>query len=100
MKGYQSVNVLTDDGLLSGYLVEQNDDEITISIATDAGKPRKISMDDVVGVKELEKSTMPEGLANLCGSRDGFLDLAKFVIDINRGGPKLLRQLKRKAKVE
>ena len=100
LKGYQSVNVLTDDGLLSGYLVEQNDDEITISIATDAGKPRKISMDDVVGVKELEKSTMPEGLANLCGSRDGFLDLAKFVIDINRGGPKLLRQLKRKAKVE
>ncbi|QDT12620.1 PVC-type heme-binding CxxCH protein [Planctomycetes bacterium K23_9] len=100
LKGYVSVNVLTDSGVYSGYLVEETDDEITISIATDAGKPRTISQDDVEAVKEMKQSTMPAGLANLCGDRQGFLDLAKFVIDINQGGPKRLRQLKKKAKVD
>ncbi|MFK8112728.1 MAG: PVC-type heme-binding CxxCH protein, partial [Rubripirellula sp.] len=101
LKGFQSVNVLTVDGVsLSGYLVEETEDEITISIATDGGKPRKIAQDDVEAIKELSQSTMPAGLANLCGNRQGFLDLVKFVFEINRDGNKRLRQLKRQAKVE
>lgn len=101
LKGFTSVNVLTVDGVsMSGYLVEETDDAITISIATDGGKPRVIPIDDVEAVKEMKQSTMPTGLANLCGDRQGFLDLAKFVIDINSGGQKRMRQLKRAAKIE
>ncbi len=33
-------------------------------------------------------------------SRQGFLDLAKLVIDINRGGQKRLNQVKKEAKVD
>ena len=101
LEGFQSVNVITIDGVaLSGYLIEENDDEITISIATDGGKPRKIPQDEVDDVIVLKQSTMPTGLANLCGDRQGFLDLAKFVIEINRGGPKRLNQLKKQAKID
>ena len=101
LKGFQSVNVITGDGVsLSGYLVEETDDSITISIVTDAGKTRTIDKEDVEDVSKIKQSTMPAGLANLCESRQGFLDLAKFVIDINRGGPKRLNQLKRQAKVK
>ncbi|MEM9645262.1 MAG: c-type cytochrome, partial [Planctomycetota bacterium] len=101
LKGFQSVNVLTVDGVsLSGFLVEETDDEIAISIASDGGKNRVIPIDDVEEVFEIKQSTMPTGLASLCGDRQGFLDLAKFVIEINQGGPKTLKQLKRKAKIK
>ena len=101
LKGYRSVNILTVDGVgLSGFLVEETDDNITISIATDAGKTREISKDDIEEMSPLKLSTMPPGLANLCGTREGFLDLVKFVMEINQGGPRRLKQLKKQAKVE
>ena len=101
LKGYQSVNVITDEGeQLSGYLVEETDKAITISIAAEAGKKRTIEKNEDVEVIPMELSTMPAGLASLCKDRQSFLDLAKFVIEINQGGPKRLKQIKRKAKVE
>ena len=100
-KGFQSVNVITNDGgALSGYLADETDESITISIATDAGKLREIKKDEVDEVIKLEQSTMPAGLANLCVNRQGFLDLARFVLEINRDGPRRLRQLRRAAKVK
>lgn len=101
LKGYQSVNILTVDGqTLSGYLVDETAKEITIRIATEAGKTRVIPMDDVDVVAPMRQSTMPTGLANLCGDRQGFLDIAKFVIDINRDGQSRLKELKKQAKVK
>jgi putative heme-binding domain-containing protein len=101
LPGYQSVNVLTVDGqTLSGYLVDETAKEITIRIATEAGKARVIPMDDVDVVAPMRQSTMPAGLANLCGDRQGFLDVAKFVIDINRQGQSRLKELKKQARVK
>ncbi|WP_044301107.1 DUF7133 domain-containing protein, partial [Rhodopirellula sallentina] len=100
LEGYQTANVITVDGaILSGFLVEETDDDVTLSISADQGKPRVIPMDDVEDVITSNTSTMPAGLANTLESREQFLDLARFVMEINDGGPSKLKELKRKAKI-
>ncbi|MCR9211060.1 MAG: GDSL-type esterase/lipase family protein [bacterium] len=101
LEGYQTVNVITVDGaILSGFLVEETDDKITLSIAADQGKPRTIPIDDVEDVLESQNSTMPPGLVNMLKDRQEFLDLAKFIFEVNEGGTKKLNQLKKKAKIK
>lgn len=101
MDGYQSVTIFTVEGkAISGYLVSETEDEVTLTLMAESGKKRVIPMDDVDELVRMKKSTMPEGLANLCGSREGFLDLARFVLEINSGGPKQLNRLKKRAGVE
>lgn len=101
LEGFKSVNVLTIDGVfLSGFLLEETEESITISIANEGGKHREIPLDDVDEMADMKLSTMPAGLAGTLQNRGEFLDLAKFVIDINRDGPKRLRQLKKEAKVD
>lgn len=100
LKGFKSVNVLTVDGaVFSGYLVEQDDDRITLSIVAQKGKRQDIPLDDVDEIVEAKVSTMPAGLAKSLKDRGEFLDLARFVLEVNQGGRTALRQLKRKAKV-
>ncbi len=101
LAGYQSVNVYLDDGrTVSGLLVEETDDNITLSLPAEGGKRRTISSDEVDEVDVSSVSTMPAGLAALLKDRDEFLDLAKFILDVNKGGEKQLRALKRQAKVK
>ena len=101
LKGYQSVNVITVDGAaISGFLVEQDDDNITLSISAEKGKHRVIPQDDAEEIIESNVSTMPAGLAASLKSREEFLDLAKFVLEINQGGDKVLKSLKKEAKVK
>lgn len=101
LAGYQSVNVMTTEGaIVSGYLVEKTDEKITLSIVAQKGKRREILMEDVDDIAESKISTMPAGLAGTLADRGEFLDLARFVLDINQGGLKRLKELKREAQVE
>lgn len=101
LAGYQSVNVMTVEGtIVSGYLVAKTDEKITLSIVADKGKLREILMEDVDDIAESKISTMPAGLAGTLANRGEFLDLARFVLDVNKGGVKTLNALKRQAKVE
>lgn len=98
LAGYQTVNVVTLDGaVLSGFLIAETDDSITLSIAADQGKPRVISLDDVEEVIKSDTSTMPLGLAASLQDRDQFLDLARFVIEVNEGGRPKLNRLKKQS---
>ncbi|WP_246113042.1 PVC-type heme-binding CxxCH protein [Allorhodopirellula solitaria] len=98
LEGYQTANVITVDGaILSGFLIEETEDEITLSIAADQGKPRVIPMDDVEDVITSKTSTMPVGLANTLQSREQFLDLTRFLIEIRDGGPTKLNRLRKQA---
>lgn len=98
LKGYRSVTVITDEGtVVSGYLVEKTDEKLTISIPTQRGKRREIPTDSVEEMIESKLSTMPAGLANLIQNREEFLDLARFVLEVNRDGVKRLRALRRRA---
>lgn len=98
LDGYRSVTVLTIDGVaISGFLVKEDEDKITLRIPTDAGRNREIPLDDVEDMMVLKNSTMPEGIANQLESREAFLDLAKFVLEVNKGGKKRLKELKKEA---
>jgi len=100
LKGFQSVTVVTDQGsVLSGYLVERSDEKLTLSIAAQKGKLLDVSIDEIDEIVESTQSTMPAGLAKSFNDRAEFLDLARFVLEINRGGLAKLRQLKKKANV-
>ena len=101
LEGYRSVTVVTDEGaVLSGYLVKQTDQKITLSIAAEKGRLREIPADTVDEIVESKTSTMPAGLAKSFENRDEFLDLVRFVFEVNRGGQSTLRQLKRKANIQ
>ena len=100
LKGFQSVTVITDEGaVLSGYLVDRNDEKLTLSIAAQKGKLVDVAIDSIDEMVESKLSTMPAGLARSLKDRAEFLDLVRFVLEINRGGEAKLRQLKRKAKL-
>lgn len=101
LKGYRSATVVTAEGtIVSGHLVSKTDEKVTLSIVAEKGKLREIAMEDVDDVVESKVSTMPSGLAATLKNRGEFLDLAKFVLEINKGGVKALRTLKRTARVE
>lgn len=96
LKGYQSVTVITDDGrFTSGYLVEQNDKKIVLSIAAEKGKLREIPADQIDEIIASPLSTMPAGLVRSLADREEFLNLARFVLEVNKGGKRKLRALKR-----
>lgn len=101
LKGFQSVTVITDEGaVLSGYLVNRNDEKLTLSIAAQKGKLVDVDVDSIDEMVESKLSTMPAGLARSLQDRADFLDLVRFVLEINRGGETKLRQLKKKANVK
>ncbi len=101
LKGYRSVTVITDEGqVVSGYLVAKTDEMLTVSIATQRGKLREIPTDTVEEIIESSKSTMPAGLPSLLKDRKEFLDLARFVLEVNRGGSKRLRALRKQANID
>lgn len=100
-KGFQSVTIVTDEGqALSGFLVQETDEAIIISVAAEKGRHRTLSKESVDDLVRAQVSTMPAGLSGFCGDRQGFLDLVRFVIEINRDGPNRLKKLKKRVKVE
>jgi hypothetical protein len=80
-------------------LVDQTDEKVTISIAAQKGKRQDIPRNEIEEIVESKVSTMPAGLARALDNREDFLDLARFVLEINKGGLKRLNQIKRKAKL-
>ena len=76
------------------------DEAIIISVAAEKGRHRTLSKESVDDLVRAQVSTMPAGLSGFCGDRQGFLDLVRFVIEINRDGPNRLKKLKKRVKVE
>jgi putative heme-binding domain-containing protein len=93
-KGFEQVIVITDNGLVvTGF--KTSDDGTTIVLREPAGgKEFKIAKDEVDEVVPSPKSAMPPGLVNQLGSRDQFLDIVRFLMEINEGGPARLTELK------
>ncbi|MCA8989197.1 MAG: c-type cytochrome, partial [Planctomycetaceae bacterium] len=91
-KGYESVTVLRIDGtVLTGLKLSQNETETKIRDTT--------GQDVVIPAAEIEEvvlnklSIMPAGVINTVGSRQQFLDLARYVFAIRDEGPELAREL-------
>ena len=93
-KGFEQVVVITDKGLVvTGFKTSDDNKEIVLREPA-GGKEFKIKKDEIDEVVPSPKSAMPPGLVNQLGSREQFLDIARFLMDINEGGPDRLKKLK------
>jgi putative heme-binding domain-containing protein len=85
-KGFETVQVLTVDGkVLTGVLVAQSDESVQLRDPS-TGKTVEVNEDDIEAVATSELSVMPEGVAGQIGSRQAFLDLVRYLIEIRDGG--------------
>ncbi len=87
-KGYETVSVLTNEGLmLSGMVVRQDDRVVVLRSRKNVDQIITIRRDDIDEIKPGKKSNMPDELANELKNRQQFLDLLRYVIDIRDRGP-------------
>ena len=78
---------------MTGFHVSE-DDEFLVLREPAAGKEIELYKEDLVAQKMDELSAMPLGLANQLPSRDGFLDLVRFLMEVNELGPERQAELK------
>ncbi|MFO0928420.1 MAG: DUF6797 domain-containing protein [Gemmataceae bacterium] len=92
-KGYEPVTVLTTAGKsVTGLLVRDDKDGLVLRDPA-TGKPIAFKADEIDERQVSKTSIMPEGLANQLASRQQFLDLAHYLIQIHEGGPARAAQL-------
>ena len=93
-KGFEPLVVVTVDGLIVNGFPVADDDNTLVLREPVAGKDLKISKDDIEETKKGVTSLMPPGLANQLADRQQFLDLVRFLMEINEKGPARLEELK------
>ncbi len=93
-KGYETISVVTKKGTsLIGLLVEEKRDAL---ILRDSGKefaPITIFKSDIEERSTSPVSIMPAGLVNQLGTRQQFLDLVRYLMEITEKGPTRAREL-------
>jgi putative heme-binding domain-containing protein len=94
-KGFEQITVETEKGLVfTGFRVEAGKESIVIREPA-GGKKIKFAQKDVFEIVPSKVSAMPPGLVNQLNNREQFLDLAKFLMEANEGGPTRLEELKK-----
>jgi putative heme-binding domain-containing protein len=85
--GFQSATVVTDEGqTVTGLLVEQSPDQLTLRDVARGGELTTFPKRDLADWKLNDTSIMPAGQANSLTSRQQFLDLIRYLIEIRDGG--------------
>lgn len=86
-KGFKSVTILTTEGKsFSALLVEQMKDKVVVREIDRSGEPTTIALADIDEIKVNTTSIMPAGQVNQLNSRQQFLDLIRYLIEIKEGG--------------
>ena len=87
-KGYETVTVLTEDGIqISGMVAEEDSDKIVLHDGATIGRLIIIQRDNVDEIRPGKISTMPDGLVDELKDRQQFLDLLRYVLDVRERGP-------------
>jgi putative heme-binding domain-containing protein len=93
--GYETLIVVTTKGTtLTGFRVRE---DATTLLLRDAGqdfKPVTLRKSDIEERRISPISIMPAGLVNQLGTRQEFLDLVRYVLEIHEGGPARARALR------
>ncbi len=92
-RGFESLSVVTEQGISVVGLIVQNDELIVLRDPSRPGKLwefRRAELDDVT---ENQQSLMPESLVNQLSSRQQFLDLIRYLMAVRDGGPLVARNL-------
>ncbi len=93
-KGYEPVVVYTDQGKpITGLLVEETDDTLTLRDPANDNRILEIPVDSIEEQMTGRTSVMPAGLINTLTSRQQFLDLVCYLIEISEKGPERAREL-------
>lgn len=88
LKGYEPVTIATKDGkVISGLVVKEDKSAVQIRDAAKDGALVQIARKDIEERKDGGPSLMPAGLVNLLSTRQDFLDLAAYVLEISEKGP-------------
>ncbi len=91
-KGFESASVLTADGAtLTGLLVERTDTKVVLRDGNN--QLVTIPQKDVESFVNQTQSIMPVGQINQLGSRQQFLDLMKYLVEIRDGGVSRAKEL-------
>ena len=93
-KGFDAVTVIKVDGQSQvGLLVERNNEKLVLrGVGTGEGVIT-LPISEVEEIKDSPLSIMPAGQANQLASRQQFLDLVRYVIEVRDGGAKRAREL-------
>ena len=87
-KGYETVTVLTDDGIqFVGTVAEEDTSKIVLRDRDTIGRQVIIPRETVDEMRPAKISTMPELLVDGLSNRQQFLDLLRYVLDVRRRGP-------------
>lgn len=87
-KGFESVKILTRDGqTITGRIVRQDEQQFELRELSDKNRKISIARADVDRMQADTVSAMPEKLADQLSSRQQFLDLVKYIMDLAQTGP-------------
>jgi len=90
-KGFETVTIITKAGKsVSGLLAEERGNAIVLRDAARDGQQIVIPKEDIDERHDKAPSVMPEGLVNALSSRQEFLDLIRYLIEIAEKGPSAL----------
>lgn len=93
-KGFETVSVVTNGGQQHSGIVEADDEQRLV--LRDAGQNLKrveLAKRNIEEVNPSKVSLMPPGQVNLLTSRQQFLDLVRYLIEIRDGGARRAHQL-------
>jgi putative heme-binding domain-containing protein len=93
-QGFESVTVTTVEGqVMVGLLVERTGTDLTLRDLNRGGELVTLNEEDIDEVHENAESIMPAGQVNQLTSRQQFLDLLQYLMEIRDGGPQRAREL-------
>ena len=95
-KGYETVTISTEDGrIITGLLAEDRPDAVRAPRPrARTASPVTIPEDQIDERRSGGASIMPPGLVNNLGTRQQFLDLVRYLMEIAEKGPARARELK------
>lgn len=91
-KGYETTVVRTDEGeVLTGVVLEKGDDFWSLRNAN--GELVRAKVSEIESSSQSSQSLMPSGLVLQLSTRQQFLDLLKYLMEVRDGGPDRARSL-------
>jgi putative heme-binding domain-containing protein len=94
-KGYETLTVVTTKGRsLTGLLVREDGTTLVLRDAAQGFTPVTLRKSDIEEREVSPVSMMPAGLINQLGTRQEFLDLVRYVLEVHDKGPSRARELR------
>ncbi len=93
-KGFESVTLVTSEGQsVVGILVERTAEKVAVRDTTRNGEQVTFVVTDLEDIIENTVSIMPAGQMNQLASRQQFLDLIRYLIEVRDGGAARAKEL-------